>query len=240
MLRGCNRPQIIPSQVQGKIMFRQAAPFFRQAQSVRVLIRPLTVILLLLVAVACGCSFQHPLAVKDDSFIGGNEKGVIVISVRRPFYGLALPTPTYRLRSTEQTFISILAHNSKSATPFNESGLGFVETLELPAGSYEIYNWQLFFNLGLSQWYERATVTVSIPFRVEAGKLNYLGEIALDNYVFKFRDMRERDLKIAFGNYPFLEKAELVYYPPSCTEPCIVRGTKRDQTIQIPIIPPAK
>ncbi len=192
----------------------------------------------LLLVLLMGCSFQHPLSVKDDSFVRGNVAGVIVLSVRRPFYGITRPTPTYRIKGLDQTFVTSITKYSKSAASFGTIESGFVETLQLPQGRYEVYNWDLFFNTGLAQWHERSIVSFSIPFRVEPGKVTYLGEIALDDYAFQFRNMLERDMAITLEQHPFLKGAEMVYHPLSCTPPCTVPhsqvGTK-DVIVPVPL-----
>ncbi len=197
--------------------------------------------LLLLFAFQCGCSFQHPYALKDTSFIQNKKTGAVVISVRCPFYGTIPPRPTYSIgRIEDGKHFTIVAGRSKSAKNFSpglSKGTGFVDTLEFPAGEYEIYRWELWYNLGtFGQWTETPGKIFSIPFRVEAGKLNYLGEIALASYRFEFKDMHERDLTIVYKEHPDLKNAELVYHPLECRLGCDSAPKVGPKTI--PITPP--
>ena len=53
---------------------------------------------------------------------------------------------------------------------------GFVSVRNLPQGEYEIYNFDVFENLGLIQTHYKAKNDFSIPFSVSTGKITYLGE----------------------------------------------------------------
>lgn len=181
----------------------------------------LRIICLLITSLAvllASCSFQSRYSVKDDSFINSAEDGVIVISVETPFYGMAKPKPKFHVRNMGgRPFYTILSTYSSAASSYGFGG-GFVTTLRLPAGEYEIFKWDLFFNVGLAQWYKHSDWLFSIPFKVVPGKINYLGEICLDDYKFRFRNMQDRDLEIALKNYPFLKKGEVIYSPLSCKD----------------------
>ncbi len=176
-------------------------------------------IILLLTVLICsqvGCTYQHRYGLKDTSFLTEKKTGVLVLSVR---YSSGIRI-SYQIRKTDRSILTGISRYSKSAKSFRQDGSGFVEVLELPPGEYEIHDWELFYNFGYFQWYERPKKEFIIPFEVQAGRVNYLGEIALERYTFKFRDMRQRDLGIVYKTYVDLKSAEVLYQPLECRTGC--------------------
>jgi hypothetical protein len=82
---------------------------------------------------------------------------------------------------------------------------GRLVVIELPAGSYEFYNWA-----GLRA---RSTDRFSIPFSIEPGKATYLGNVHFDVfsgvYGVRVSDRSSRDLPALFERYPNLQRDAL-------------------------------
>ena len=179
------------------------------------------------------CAYIRPQEKVNESFIGDKEKGAVVISVKRSWYGIASPNPSFVFREKEGGAIGIL-YNSPTAIKFDKDGTGFIETLVLPAGRYEIFKWDLFFNLGTIYWYEHSAHDFSIPFTVEPGKINYLGEITLDKYDFRFSDARERDFGFLYEIYPNFRNVATTWTVLACEGSCAVGSLKGKSSISIP------
>lgn len=79
---------------------------------------------------------------------------------------------------------------------------GRLVVIELPAGSYEFYDWA-----GLRG---RSTEQFSIPFSIEPGKATYLGNVHFHVvsglYGVRVGDRSSRDLPALFARYPNLQR----------------------------------
>ena len=92
----------------------------------------------------------------------------------------------------------------------NIDGIGIVFAYELPVGEYEFFDYEISYNDGLVSKVWRPQAKFSIPFEVNGGKINYLGDIRLipsrgKNFLglaidaggaFLFANELERDLPI--------------------------------------------
>jgi hypothetical protein len=69
-----------------------------------------------------------------------------------------------------------------------ETTIGTVEIMKLPPGDYEIYNVEIFENLGMLQTTYSAKNEFSIPFQIKPNETQYLGEFIAVNLGKKFLD----------------------------------------------------
>jgi hypothetical protein len=104
---------------------------------------------------------------------------------------------------------------------------GFVSSFAMPAGDYEIYNFDVFENLGLRQTNYRAKEDFSIPFSIESGKATYLGEYiaysigkgflgtSTGGAIFVVKNEKVRDIQIAKNKYPDLFADNVIDSVPS-------------------------
>lgn len=104
-----------------------------------------------------------------------------------------------------------------------ESGNGFVAVHSLPAGEYEIYNFDVFFNGGMIQTNFGSRQDFSIPFTITPGKAVYLGDFTAvgmtgnnifgmsvrNGAYFIVSDKQERDLPVARAKMPALGSVEI-------------------------------
>ena len=83
---------------------------------------------------------------------------------------------------------------------------GRLVVLELPAGSYEIYQW-------IAPLSAKSDSSFSIPFRVLRGKATYLGNVHVNigqgTYEFRVENTAQRDLDVLFRRYPHLRKDDI-------------------------------
>jgi hypothetical protein len=190
------------------------------------------------------CAVREPFGLYDNKIQSNAGQGVIVCSLVHGKNGLTRPDPAYfirRIGSTEE--IRIFGHNKLfEVTPdFNDGpGPGVVKILQLPAGKYEFFKWDLFYNLGLAQWHEVSDQVFSIPFEVKADALNYLGQLTLENHSFQFADRESRDLEKAWARNNALRDLPMNKQELRCSSGCLSGVKKTDQVFQMPYMPPAK
>lgn len=95
--------------------------------------------------------------------------------------------------------------------------MGDVIVRPMKPGDYRIYNYDLFFNGGLSQSNTSSRQKFSIPFRIEEGKVTYLGQFHAHNQTgkllgldapggayFTIHDRTASDLHFAVEDYPHI------------------------------------
>ena len=167
------------------------------------------IVLLICSSLVFSCTVRQPFEVYDGRIATGSDTGILVCSVAHTRYGIARPDPSYYIRrlGTKES-IRIWGHNKLyEMTPdfTDDAGPGVVKVLQLPAGQYEIFTWGLFFNFGLSQWYESSKQPFSVPFEVKPNTLNYIGQLALTNYSLDFAERSGRDIKIAVSRMDSLQ-----------------------------------
>ncbi len=108
----------------------------------------------------------------------------------------------------------------------NNKIIGSVELLKLPPGDYEIYNVDVFENLGLFQTNYRAEKEFSIPFTIKPNETIYLGEyIAVNiggNFLgasiggayFIVKDKTKRDIEYIKNDYPSTKLGKIINVVP--------------------------
>ncbi len=146
---------------------------------------------------------KQPYELYENQFAKGFQKGIVVCSIITP--GLIRPIPSYYIRhSGSNEFIRIYGKN----TAYSQSmlsieklqadgiGPGIVKILELPSGKYELFKWDLFYNLGMVQRTDKPKREFSMPFEVKPDTINYIGQLVLNNGIFCISDKSERDIKI--------------------------------------------
>lgn len=176
--------------------------------------------LILLSLILTGCSYQHTYALKDLEGVKTNKTGVVVLSINNKPYGVSTPTLSLSIRKNNGSHFTNISKYSNSAKELSYFNDNFVEFLEFPAGEYEIYTWSLFFNHGIVDWNEHSKSHLSIPFTVEPGKINYLGEISLVNYKYIFNNAKKRDMDIVYESLPELKNIQVITHKLSCVKNC--------------------
>lgn len=100
---------------------------------------------------------------------------------------------------------------------------GFVAVHSLPAGDYEIYNFDVFFNGGMVQTNFGSRQDFSIPFTIKPGKATYIGDFTAvgitgnnifglpvrNGAYFIVSDKQGRDLPVAREKMPSLGSVEI-------------------------------
>ena len=114
------------------------------------------------------------------------------------------------------------SRDRKPSDPYDyevPDGVGYVQATVVPAGDYEV--WHRGFYCGTTAYYAH---DFRVPFTVEAGKANYIGEV---RYLHQFDrsplgnarfagalvmvgDEFERDMPLLLEHYPFLKDLEIV------------------------------
>lgn len=190
-------------------------------------LKPLIIIVLSIVFFGCATP-THPFKIKDESIINSNDKGVLVLSVKYGDYGsmtrgvlINAAVPSFFAVSKAYDEFLVIHRNYEETIKFSGKGRdGYIIALALPAKEYEITKWSQTYDAGFNKRWEESENEFSIPFTIEAGVLNYIGQISLDNYTFHFHNEKERDLNSLFQKYPFLKKMtireELLACSPSC------------------------
>jgi hypothetical protein len=104
---------------------------------------------------------------------------------------------------------------------------GAVISFAMPAGDYEIYNCDIFENLGLRQTNYRAKQDFSIPFSIKPGTATYLGEYiaftigkgflgtSTGGAIFVVKNEMARDVQIAKKKFPDLFADNVIDSVPS-------------------------
>ncbi len=115
-----------------------------------------------------------------------------------------------------------LSRNRKASDPYDyevPDGVGYVQATVVPAGNYEF--WYRSIYCGTTNYYAHDFL---VPFTVEAGKANYLGEVRYlhqfgrsplgnaryEGSLLRVVDELERDLPLLHDQYPFLRDLETV------------------------------
>lgn len=161
----------------------------------------------------CAAIWQYELRKKQ--FTRNVNKGILVCSVIHARYGITRPTPSYYIRRIgKNEEIRIYGYNSITQSIFaisgdvKDKGPGIIKIMELPAGKYEIFKWQLFFNYGMSQVTETTKNEFSIPFIIKPDTINYIGQLALRDYRLICTDQSERDISKAYTKNSSLKNLE--------------------------------
>ena len=109
---------------------------------------------------------------------------------------------------------------------------------ELPAGEYELVNWDLFFRI--IQYNKSPAQPFSMPFRVEPDAINYLGEFCVKDYILQIADKSERDLRIANANEPSLSGLPIKKHEMHCNSGCSKEVRTSNEFFYLPMVPVAK
>jgi hypothetical protein len=162
----------------------------------------------------------------------GDDAGHIVISL-----GASTETnySSYKLfiRKTDESLNSGVAYlpdnmfkPSKKDFIDNDSH-GAIISFAMPAGDYEIYNFDIFENLGLRQTNYKARQDFSIPFSIRPGTTTYLGEYiaytigkgflgtSTGGAIFVVKNEMARDIQIAKKKFPVLFADNVIDSVPS-------------------------
>lgn len=120
-------------------------------------------------------------------------KGVIVVSALQTFakdddpgyLNVSVDSANLYIKSKDGNYketieiFNQLLWLSQSRLPIPDTARGDLRVLELPAGEYEIFNWNM--RQG-TYWSISPREQFSIPFKVVSGESSYLGELALEVY----------------------------------------------------------
>lgn len=156
----------------------------------------------------CGCAGSKNFIPRDYK---GDDAGYVILSLgastetKYQSYALLIR----KIDKSAETLIMYLPDNMFGSTKkdfVDDDSHGFVSVRRFPQGEYEIYNFDIFSNLGLIQTHYKAKNDFSIPFSVETGKTIYLGEYiaftvakglfgtSTGGAVFIITDEQQRDL----------------------------------------------
>lgn len=157
---------------------------------------------LLLIILCSSCSSPNPHPIKNSLF-NPSDTGILVVSVKN---GCSLFNPTrntkYSIRSKDRKVDFMAVYDTATSKEY-VIDCALVDFFNIPAGEYEIYSWTSLKMTFSSGWREKPKNEFSIPFRVEADKINYLGQILLDlDYSISFSDMKNRDIDTFYSRYP--------------------------------------
>ena len=182
-----------------------------------------------------------PYQLKDRNFETGKDKGILICSVREVKYSmLRYPSSSYDVRRIGGNENFDLKLNGLSV-PKQEIKTGVdceVLIFELPAGVYEMYRWDLFFNMGLIQYHKEPLNHFSIPFTIEPDSISYIGELAVEDYILRIVDENQRDVRIAFEHEPSISKLKILKPKMSCQSGCSNEVKTTDEFYYVPIIIP--
>lgn len=128
--------------------------------------------------VGCASTTQMP------SDYEGADAGKVILGLGAMNGGAAYSSYDLRFRridgaQTESvgrfTFLPNNVFSSKKPDYQNSQETGVVLVKSLPAGKYEIFNFNIFLNMGMTQTNFSSKEPFSIPFTVKAGQVTYLG-----------------------------------------------------------------
>ena len=129
--------------------------------------------------VGCASTSQMP------SNYAGADAGQVVLGLGALNAGAAYSSYDLRFRRVDSaqadaavgnfTYLSNNVFSSKKPDYQDSKETGVVLVKSLPAGKYEIYNFNIFLNMGMTQSNFSSRVPFSIPFTVKAGQVTYLG-----------------------------------------------------------------
>ena len=186
--------------------------------------RILSLFLFLFTLNAC---IKQPYELYENQFTKGLQKGILVCSILTP--GLTRPIPSYYIRHLDSNeSIRIYGKNTSSSQSMlsikksqaDGIGPGIVKILELPAGKYELFTWDLFYNLGLVQSTTKPKREFSMPFEVKPDTINYIGQLLVNQGILYISDKSERDIKILLKSYPSLSELPINYIKLKCVSGC--------------------
>lgn len=184
---------------------------------------PLPVLLLACLALLAGCSTQPAQISKEELMHLPAGNGLLIATYARP-------SPTERF-SIENVYYRKLGQKTGGeiginvlpylplAFDFQEPGsCGSLFIASLPAGDYEFYSFYVEHTVFGGQAYLRPAYEFSTPFKVEAGKACYIGELKMfrlrmpnrllgmpikpDNVRLELSDQSSRDLALFKKKYP--------------------------------------
>ena len=166
------------------------------------------IILALLFLTSCSPVNRHAI----DQTHSENNAGILVISTKNHCNLIgATGVPMYQIRSADNEVDFRVVGDSTTSREF-VTECSTLDFYNIPAGEYEIYFWKEAKFTALSYWHEKPKNEFSIKFMVKSNKVNYLGQIVLDeDYSISFVNMEERDIKTFNKKYPALSNLEVVY-----------------------------
>ena len=190
--------------------------------------------LLILVTVLAGCAARVVPDAPDDvsSEKLNGETGVLVGSFTRlPDRQEHVSHAVYFQREGEQREYQIMSFHGTDVLGLypkddfeNKNRKGLLFAFVLPAGDYHFVSYSL--ESGEGHW--KPTSPFSVPFKVQAGKVNYVGDIQLDVHegtdmfgmrtakggTFHFINAKNKDMPMLKAKYPDLPWQETVTTVP--------------------------
>lgn len=145
--------------------------------------------------------------------------------IRRPYFESALQQGRWMQDKAAQgpQPVPLIVKDPASREPLDvlEAGrpVGRVAVLRLPAGEYELYDWQLRVPNRYGGDEFRPKQTAIYRFRIEAQRATYLGNLNLhvtdqDTYRISIDDRANRDLALLAQKAPTLRAEDVRYQPP--------------------------
>ena len=179
-----------------------------------------------------------PYVFKARTYVPGQNKGLLVCSVKTDKSTLGSINPSYYIRK-KGTDERLRIHLDGLSVPKEEVENGKycnIVIFELPAGNYELFHWNLFYNYGLIQYERQPKEEFSIAFSVKPDSINYIGELTIDHYVMRIANRKDRDIKIAIEEEPSISSLPVVKYDMPCEAGCSRKIETTNEFFYLPIV----
>jgi hypothetical protein len=183
----------------------------------------LSVLLLVCLALVAGCSTQPAQISQDELTHIPAGHGLLVASYARPSptERFSIESVYYRKRGQKtggEIGINVLPYLPLTFDFQEPESSGSLFIASLPSGDYEFYSFYVEHTIFGGQAYLRPAHEFSVPFKVEAGKACYIGELKMfrlrmpnrvlgmpikpDNVRLELSDQSGRDLALFKKKYP--------------------------------------
>lgn len=185
------------------------------------------------------CSTTMPYQFVNKEYTPGSEKGILLCSVKSVSYGtlIGMPSPRYFFRKIDDPKNVNFQTWSTSKGRIEKGEYGYLGIYELPTGKYEMYHWNLFFNLGLIQYDKQPDQEFSLPFEIKSDCINYIGEFIVKDYIMSITDESDRDVKLAIEQAPSLANLPVISHEMNCVSGCSSQVKMANGFFYIPYIP---
>jgi hypothetical protein len=190
--------------------------------------------------VLTSCSIKQPYELYTD-YTPNDNSGIIVCSVLSPWEGITLPIPSFYIRKTGTTeTIRVFGRDTMGQSALKlktDIGIGFVKILNLPAGNYEIFDWEQYFNIETGEWIIKPKQNFSAPFTVKPNAINYLGQFYISHGIFYHAHEAERDTNLAKKQQPSLANLPVDIQNIKCVSGCNVEAEKGNESFNFMLAP---
>lgn len=203
---------------------------------------------------------------ENRTYARGQDKGLLLCSVKMNESDNGSINPSYYIRKIGDTE-KFRIHMRGIPVPEEKAGdekLCKVVVFELPAGEYELFHWNLFFNYGLIQFDKEPKDEFSITFTIKPDSINYIGELTIDikpetssktqsdvgpygnavdpknsqinKYIMEIVDRSARDLEIAADKEPSISTLPIFKCNMPCKNGCLRETKTTNGFVYLPIV----